>query len=250
MIIHAHILARDESEIFLYAARHYRSFCQSVTLHDMGSTDGTLEIAANFGIKVRTWDSGDKVDDRVNTLIKNTCWIGDLADWIMVVDADEILYFPSGVEKSLTSYSQQKLPIVKPRGWEMTSATMPTTDGQIYDEIKMGARDDKWYSKSVLFTPHLVESISFAPGAHQVSAKLKDGTTFPNPVEFSTPEFYLLHYHQIGSVERIAAKYDRTRQRMCDNNVKMNWGNVHESGIDHASKKRNAILSRLERVIR
>jgi glycosyltransferase involved in cell wall biosynthesis len=248
MNITAHILARDEAEIFIYAARHYTSFCNRVVLHDMGSTDGTLEIADQFGIEVRKWDTGDKVDDRVNKNIKETCWQGTDADWVICVDADEFIYFPEGAGFSLHSYTNNHIPVVKPDGWEMTSETMPTTSGQIYDEIKMGGRDDRWYGKPVIFTPHLVQSIEFGAGAHVCTAILKDGTTFNNPIAHSTPPAYLLHYHQIGSLERIAKKYDRTRSRMCDANIKYNWG-WHGEGIVHARDKRAMIMSRLERVI-
>jgi glycosyltransferase involved in cell wall biosynthesis len=246
--ITAHILARDEAEIFIYSARHFTSFCNRVVLHDMGSTDGTLEIAAQFGIEVRKWDSGDKVDDRVNKLIKETCWQGTDADWVICADADELIYFPDGHKEAFEAYTAQNIPVVKPHGWEMTSETMPTTSGQIYDEIKMGGRDDVWYAKPNCFTPRLVQSIEFGAGSHVCTAILKDGTTFNNPTVHSTPPAYLLHYHQIGSIERIAKKYDRTRSRMCDENVNNKWGNF-EPGIKHATDKRNFILSRLERVI-
>jgi hypothetical protein len=36
---------------------------------------------------------------------------------------------------------------------------------------------------------------------------------------------------------------------MCENNVAMNWGNVHEAGLPHAIKQRETIKSKLERVI-
>lgn len=249
MKIEAHILAADEEEILPYTFRHCTSFCHKVVLHDLGSQDSSMDIAAAYGVEIRQWDSGGKVDDRVNLKVKNECWLGTDSDWVIVADADEFIYFPHGIEQTLTSYSQQKIPIVKTRGWEMTSPTMPTTNGQIYEEIKYGARDDKWYGKPVLFTPKLVKSVNFAPGAHQVSAVLHDGSTISNPTEFSQPETFLCHFHQIGSVERVAAKYDRTRSRMCENNVRMNWGNVQETGLKHATDKRNAILSWLERVI-
>jgi hypothetical protein len=248
MKIECHILARDEAEIFIYAARHYTSFCNRVVLHDMGSQDGTLEIAAQFGIEVRKWDSGDKVDDRVNKLIKETCWQGADADWVLCADADELIYFPEGADFSFNSYTNSNIPVVKPHGWEMTSETMPTTPGQIYDEIKMGGKDDQWYAKPVIFTPRLVQSIEFGAGAHVCTAILKDGTTFNNPTVFARPSAYLLHFHQIGPIERIAKKYDRTRARMCEANVNNKWGNF-EPGIKHATDKRNFILSRLERVI-
>lgn len=247
MNIECHILCRDEAEIFLYAARHYTSFCSRIVLHDMGSTDGTLDVAAQFGIEVRHWDTGNKVDDRVNMRIKNEAWIGTNADWVICVDTDELIYFPSGVGPTLRVYDTPKTPMIRPTGFEMFSETMPTTPGQIYDEIKSGARDNI-YSKPVLFNPRLVVETNFRPGAHSSDALFKDGTRYLNPVDPPNPPVYLLHYHQIGPIEKIAARYDRTRARMCDANVQNGWGNF-EPGIKHATDKRNFIESHLERVI-
>src|ERR1017187_7984973 len=153
--VECHILARDEAGIFIYAARHYTSFCNRVVLHDMGSTDGTLEIAAQFGIEVRKWDTQDKVDDRVNLRIKNEAWNGTDADWVIVADTDELIFFPQDREATLQNYLDKKIYMVRPTGWEMFSGKYPTTPGQIYDEIKMGARDNV-YSKPVLFYPKMI----------------------------------------------------------------------------------------------
>lgn len=250
MRIEANILCCDEVLILEYAFRHYKTFCSKITLHDMGSRDGSLELAKREGIEIRHWDSGGKVDDRVNVRIKNECWRGTDADWVICADADEFIFFPLGHELTLQSYEEQKIPVIKTHGWEMFSETLPATKSQIYDEIKSGAKDDKWYSKNVLFTPKLVKSINFAVGAHACNEiVLKDGRKIPNPIIHPNPPAYLLHYHQIGSLQRIGDKYDRTRAKMCDNNVKMNWGNVHKSGLAHAQEKRDFILKNLQRVI-
>ena len=180
--------------------------------------------------------------------IKNECWLGTKADWVMVVDADEFIYFPEGAVSTLSWYVMAGLPLVRPQGYEMFSSVEPSGEGQIYDEIKDGARDDHWYGKPCVFSPLLVAAMEFAPGAHTSIATLKDGSTFGSPGIPTEPPFYLLHYHQIGPIERIAKKYDRTRSRMCEANVQHGWGNF-EPGIKHALDKRNMILSRLERVI-
>lgn len=246
MKIEVHILARNEAEILTYALRHYRTFCDRVVLHDLGSTDRRVSLF-RFG-EVVIEDTGNTVDDRVNKRIKDTCWHGTDADWVIVCDADELIYFPQGAERTLADCTAQGLAVIKPQGWDMTSDVYPTTNGQIYDEIKHGAKN--WlYDKPVLFSPKLVESIDFYVGAHGLtSAKLKNGLTLPNPVSYTTPPTLLLHFHHIGPVERIGERYDATRARMCENNVKMNWGNVHEAGLPHAIWQRETIKSKLERV--
>jgi glycosyltransferase involved in cell wall biosynthesis len=274
MKIDVHIISRNEAEILAYAFRHYQKFAR-VFLHDFGSTDNTRPLAYENGVTVILEDTGDKVDDRVNKRIKETCWHGTDADWVAVVDADELLYFPQGVEATLAEYTAQGLAVIKPRGYDMTSDTYPTTTGQIYEEIKHGAPN--WlYDKPVLFSPKKVQAIEFWVGAHGiVSATLKDqlwnldqlrtipnlagqiremyrnirGSKLPNPEVHSEPPVLLLHFHHIGPVERIGQRYDATRARMCDNNVQMNWGNVHEAGLPHAIKQRETIKSKLERVL-
>src|ERR1035437_2083346 len=249
MKIECHVLACNEEEILQYTLKHYTSFCSRTVMHDLGSSDSSKAIAQAYGVKIVDGDSGNQVNDIVNKKIKETCWQGTDADWVICADADELIYFPDGHKEAFESYTAQNIPIVKPHGWEMTSEAMPTTAGQIYDEIKMGGRDDQWYAKPIIFTPKMVGCIEFGAGAHVCRGTNKDGTLmFENPTVFSKPPAYLLHYHQIGSIERIAKKYDRTRSRMCDANVNNKWGNF-EPGIKHAQDKRNFILSRLERVI-
>ena len=248
MKIETHILAYNEEEIFIYAVRHYATFADRIILHDLGSTDGTLAIAAQFGIEVRRWDSKNQVNDLLNKKIKDEAWRGTDADWVIMADTDELIYFPKGAADSFNSYAAQGLPIVKPQGFEMFSETYPITNGQIYDEVKFGARDDRWYAKPIIFNPKLIKSIDFSPGAHTCIATLKSGAKFENPTKHSEPPAYLLHFHQIGPIEEIARGYDDHIARMCEGNKKNHWGNF-EPGIKHARDKRDYILSRLEKVI-
>ena len=237
----------NEEEILPYTLRHYVSFCDRVTLHDMGSRDKSLDIAAKFGIGTVHWDTKELVDETVNMKIRNESWLGTDADWVIVADADEFIYFPKGVKDTLESYEKQNIPVAKPHGWEMFSETMPVGDGQIYDEIKYGARDDRWYSKCVLFRPSLIKAIDFGPGAHHCDVWLHNGKHFI-PDQKSEPPFYLLHYHQIGSVERLAAKYDDLIRRMSEGNKINKWGNF-KPGAVHVQEKRTKIIPRLEKVV-
>jgi glycosyltransferase involved in cell wall biosynthesis len=245
-----HILAKNEEEILPYTLRHYATFCQKIVLHDAFSTDRTREIATSCGCEIRDWHDPDgKFDDRTAVAIKNTAWRGTTADWVICADADELIYFPSREPRiALAQYIERGIAVVKPHGFELVSKAWPTTTGQIYDEVKMGARDDKWYGKAILFTPHLVKDIHFGMGAHETTATLRDGSHLPNPARWSTPACYLLHCKHLGPIDRIARLYDEKRSRLCDNNVAHRYGNF-EPGIKHALDKRNKILSNLERVI-
>jgi glycosyltransferase involved in cell wall biosynthesis len=244
---HAHIITRNDVEILFYTARHYTSFCERVFLHDFGSTDGTLEDAAKFGVEIIKCGNPEKFDDRDNTKVKNSAWRSTDADWIIMVDADEIIYFPNGVQQTLDAYTAQGLALAKPHGYEMISDVLPTTDGQIYDEIKYGAALID-YDKPVLFAPKLVETTEFSEGAHICSAVLKNGVRIPNPSTHADPPIYLLHFHQIGPIERIARRYDIRTSRLSDANIQNHWGN-QKPGMEHAIEKRTFIKSHLQRII-
>lgn len=248
MKIHAHILTRNEEHILPYTLRHHSGFCERVFVHDMGSTDRTLAIANEFGAAVRKWDTGGKFDDNLNTLIKNEFWKGLEADWVMVLDADEIIYFPRGTTETLSAYDGLKLAVAMPHGFEMLHETWPDPRGQIYDEAKCGASHPD-YCKPVLFAPKRINRIRFSAGAHHLDElSVTEGTAPYDPGQFADPPVFLLHYHQIGAIEKIAARYDEHTKRMCEANILNHWGN-QEPGMKHALDKRNLILSGLERVI-
>lgn len=248
MKIHCHLLTRNEQHILPYSLRHYATFCERIFVHDMGSTDGTLEIAKSFGATIRNWDTGGKFDDNLNTRIKNECWLGIDADWVMVLDADEIIYFPKGWMNTLDSYDRQSLAVARPHGFEMLHDTWPNPKGQIYDEAKFGAKLDD-YSKPVLFAPGRIERIRFSTGAHSLDEIKVVGNAAPeNLNQYSYPLCCLLHYHQIGPAEQIAERYDDHTARMCEANIKNRWG-CQWSGKIHVQEKRNFIKNHLERVI-
>lgn len=251
MICDTHILAFNESEIIQFTIRHYKTFCTRIVVHDLGSTDGTQEIARKAGCEVVQHDCSQAFDDRLNKKIKNECWLGTSPDWAICADADELIYFPSGAALTLDSYTSQGLPVVKPYGFEMTSDETPLGEVQIYECVKHGARDDFWYGKPILFSPKQVSSVDFGTGAHQVTAVLKNSRPFyvEQKAPPSAPACYLLHFHHIGPIEKIALRYDCVRARMSEINKQMKWG-LQEPGIDHAKKKRAAILAKLERVLR
>jgi hypothetical protein len=244
-----HILAKNEEVILPYTIRHYSTFCSRIILHDLGSTDGTIHIAKAAGIEVREWDSRGEFNDLLNKKIKDEAWRGTDAEWVAPVDADEFLYFPLGAGNTLSAYKGMNFPVIKAFGFEMISDSLPTGPGQIYDEIKSGARDDRWYGKPILIQSRIVATVDFGVGADQIKGTFKAGGEFGNPTHFAVPPTYLLHFHQCGPIERTAALYDERRRILAPINVQNRWGNIDDSGIKHATDKRRYIMDRLERVI-
>lgn len=243
-----HVVCWNEAEILPYTLRHYRTFCSKIVVHDDQSTDGSREIIKAAGVDLVDRHTGGVVDEHEYCRIKDESWKGTTADWVIVVDADELIFFPKGAEATIAEYERQGVNIVKPYGYEMFTDTYPTTEGQIYDEVKMGAPDNQWYSKPAMFSAKRVKETHYGLGAHQCSGKLVSGVSFSNPTAYSIPETFLLHFKHLGGVERLAKRYDEVYARQLPINHKMGWG--HQCpGIEAAMKKRAGVLPNLRQII-
>ncbi len=239
-----------------YVIRHYLSFCDKLVIHDAGPYPWGEDagpypwgLLLDPRVHVIPWDC-PQVDDVAYAELRNSCWKGTDADWVIVADLDELIYFPEGAEKSLGAYTQMGAAVIRPHGFEMFSETYPTGAGQIYDEIKVAAPDDKWYAKPILFTPKLVADPRFGLGSHESDPVLHDGRRFHVGPKwpFAKPPCWLLHWKQIGPKEDIAERYDATRARMCEENIKYHRGNL-EPGIKHVADKRAGIIPNLSQII-
>ncbi len=242
-----HILTYNEEAILPYTLRHYRTFAERIIVHDSFSTDSTRQIARAFGAEVRDWDTGGVLNDLLAANLKNTIWKGSDANFCIMADADELIYFPQGAAPTLQAYWNNGVAVVKPRGFEMHSYRFPTTTGQIYDQVKFGAPDDKWYAKPILFSPPRVSEMNFGIGAHNCKALSNTGEKI-NVVNFTNPPTYLLHCKHLGPVSRVAKEYTTDQQRLSDINRRERWGN-QEDPYKHALDKRRGIIERLQRVI-
>lgn len=249
--VEVHVLCYNEAEILPYTLRHYLTFADKVVVHDAFSTDGSADVARSAGAVVESWGLGGVVNDEEYCALKNACWQGTDAEWVIVCDADELIYFPGGAEDTLMLYDLGGAAVIKPHGFEMFNEVYPTTPGQIYDEVKHGAPDDKWYSKPILFNPRMVEDSGFGVGSHDSWPVLKDGRFLHCGPHWLKPDpaCYLLHFHQIGPIERIGSRYDAVRSRMSRQNKAHGWGNLKD-GLVHAQEKRNLIIPRLRQVVR
>lgn len=248
MRVEVHILFYQEDWLFPYILRHYLSFADKLVIHDGG---GKLPPERYFqgGVFIEPWDCPE-VNDLKYMNLRNNCWKGTGSDWVIVADSDEFILFPQGAEKTLSTYSRIGAAVIRPHGFEMFSETLPTGGGQIYDEIRQGAPEDKWYAKPILFSPARVADMGLGVGSHEADPVLLDGRRFHAGKEwpFANPPAYLLHYHQIGPAVAIAARYDGNVQRMCAANKANRWGNF-KPGMEHVAEKRAAILPNLRDVI-
>lgn len=269
MKLEVHVLTNDADWILPWTLRHYGAFASKIVVHDGGPDwregSPTRDLCACHGAEWRMWDTAGQLNDELARHIKNEAWKGTDADWVAVVDADELLFFPDpglvdgrrltahkqGVWNALYTYDRIGAAVIRPEGFEMFSDAMPDPgSNQIWIAIRDGAPDDKWYGKPVLFSPKIVSEAGLGIGAHESRPVLKDGRalrvdqTWPHP----NPRCLLLHYHQIGPIDAVAARYDATRKRLARINEANGWGNF-DAGLKHAQDKRSLIVPNLCRVV-
>lgn len=214
MKIHAFLLCWNEKDIMPFVIRYYQKFCDEITIYDNHSTDGSAELARSLGCEVIPF--GTKFfDDSENMKVKNNCWKGSDADWVVVADFDEILSPPDlhngeAFRYLLTIWHHTT--IFKTIGWQIMSNEMPKDD---LLEITNGYRFDN-YSKNIIFNPKEIQEINYNPGSHRC-----------NPignVVWSEDSLYVLHYKHIGGVERTIKRYKEYQKRMSPYNRKHGHG--------------------------
>lgn len=144
-----------------YFMKHYSQFASVVVLEN-NSTDKTVQIAKSWGARVWEQDIPDVIDDQWYIDIKDNIWKSSKADWVMVVDCDEFIYHPNLVEV----LEQTSGTIIEPTFYEMFSEKFPTTETQIYDEVKFGCDGGP---KINIFRPGKIKEINYQGGCHNAT---------------------------------------------------------------------------------
>lgn len=223
MRIEAFLVCWNESEIMPLVVKHYHRFCDKITILDNWSTDGSDKLAESLGCEVIKF--GTKFfDDQENMNIKNSCWKGTDADWVVVADFDEI--------PIIYILDTDEFTICRTQGWQIMSDEMPKND---ITEITNGFKFDN-YSKSIIFSPKYITDINYNPGAHKCDPK--------GDVRWSKKIYSVLHYKHIGGVQRTIDRYKEYKPRMSKNNRKNGWGvhyNRSEQSIREEWNQRMAI---------
>ncbi len=189
-----------------------------VVLYDNFSDDRTREIAEGMGADVRLFGRAGQLDDQCYLDIKNHAWKKSKADWVIIVDADEILYHPNLAQR-LQEATANGVTIFRPQGFSVYSDRMPL---ESWLEIETGFKDDK-YSKLCCFNPQKITDIGYIYGCHEV------GRRFPQGVVNFSNDLYLLHYHGVGGVERMIARHEKYAERLSPLNRRWGLGKEYEN---------------------
>lgn len=199
--IETYLVAWNEAEIIRFTLKHYLAFSK-VTLFDNFSDDGTDKIAEEMGAKVVKFGRKGELNDAEYLKVKNRAWKKSQADFVIIVDADEILEPPTETDCT----------IFKTQGFNIYSHEFPR---ETFFEINTGIYDDN-YSKSVIFSPKHIQEINYSYGAHSCSPV--------GDVRYSNEVLTLFHYRAIGGPDRMVKRHAEYRKRMGYLNKKLGLG--------------------------
>jgi glycosyltransferase involved in cell wall biosynthesis len=220
-VVWVYSVMRNEAEIIEYWLRHYSTFCSRMIIFDDHSTDGTPEIARAAGAEIRAYPFDTGLDDIDMVSVANDTYreARGFADWVIWVDADEILHHPS-ISQRLTSYSAAGIAIPRVEGYVMFADQPPSGHGQIYDEIRMGTPQPR-YSKRVVINPEI--EMYWGAGKHEMVASVCEETFDPWPLK-------LLHFRWFG-LESFLARNHRNWSVISQRNKTFGLGTNVQPGF-------------------
>lgn len=207
----AYIICWNEAETIHLTIKHYQQYCDKITLYDNYSSDGSDLIAQSLGCNVIKFGIKGQLSDAAYLKIKNYCWKNSSADWVIVCDADEILYHKD-LKQILIDDANKGATIFETQGYNIYSHDTPRSS---YLEIRTGFPDAN-YSKKVIFNPRHIKDIRYSYGAHSCQPS---GT-----IVRGNETLYLLHYRNIGGPDKIVARHGMYRKRMSEDNKRLGLG--------------------------
>ncbi len=237
MIVHVFSIVWNEEKLLPYFLRHYETFADKIFIVNDHSTDRTAEIATAhpkvtlldfpYGNGLHQADFSQCFEDFYKRFSRGA------ADWVMCVDGDELIY-RRDMRGTLKAQREHGVRALKTTGYQMVSKDFPTTEGQIYDQIKTGVRS-RGYDKPVVFDPEL--DVKLGDGRHTIQ--------LPEGVSAGRAQLLLLHYRYLSRdflIERSKNSYSRIYYDM-DEPTKIYR---MKRGLDYFD---NAINSPLETVV-
>ncbi len=227
MKIEAFIIAWNREDTIDFTINHYLEFCSSVTLFDNHSTDNTREFAEKERVTIHTFGTPGVLNDQDYLQIKNNCWKVSDADWVIVVDDDEILYHPNLIEE-LQLAKDSGATIIKPQGFGIFSNSMPELD---WTELMSGVPDSN-YSKLCVFNPKAIQEIGYIYGCHQAK---------PVGRIRLVEKLYLLHYRAVGGADRLIERHKLYEPRRQKSPVNMKWdlGGHYRKTVENPEETRS-----------
>ena len=204
MNVHAYILSYNDERIIGGTLSHYAQFCSRIFLMDNMSSDKTVEIAKTFrNVSIIPW-SMDIYDERMLVKMKTRTYkdfsrrggqhTTEVADWIIVCDADEILYHPE-ITKLLERYASEGITVPQTTGFNMIDETDILPGTSLTRNYRNGVRTNR-FDKRVVFTSEF--DMHYSAGCHPRGNGFELMKREWNYTPSEGSELAVLHYKYIG----------------------------------------------------
>jgi glycosyltransferase involved in cell wall biosynthesis len=213
MNIECYFIAFNEAETIHLTIKHYQSFCSKIVVYDNFSTDNTREIAESMGCEVRLFGIEGQLNDAEYLKVKNNCWKGSQADWVIVCDADEVLNLVD-----FTTAKEEGATIFHTFGHNMFSEQLPK---ESWFEVNTGIHDPN-YSKCIVFNPKEITEINYQYGCHTFKPEGPQGR-----IQWATAVPLLLHYKHVGGAKRLADRHALYESRRSPLNKRWHMGDQY-----------------------
>jgi glycosyltransferase involved in cell wall biosynthesis len=180
------------------------SYADTITILDNHSSDRTAKIALSRGCKVVPYGTNEQ-DNLLMAKVKETCWQGSTADWVIVCDIDEFVYHP--VLREVLSNTPAS--VIKCVGYHMVSE-----DLALNKDVKYGTRAPV-YDKCLIFKPSRILKMNWTLGCHSCEPT--------GDVCYLEGVVNLFHFHYIGRAQ-VHSRYNQYLQRMSKSDLENGWG--------------------------
>lgn len=235
MKIEAFAICYNEEALLPYYLRHYGAFCDEITIYDNHSTDNSRRIIAQHPrTNCILYDSGNEIRDDIYLQIKNNCWKGSDADWVIIGDIDELVYHPD----LRSELKRSEATVIRPALFNMYCETFPETEGQIWEEVVRGLPGGR---KTNLFRPSELKEIDYDPGCHLAypkgNVRIEDSFTIKT-----------LHMKNLGKDYLISRKR-LLYSRLSALNKKLGWGIHYQEPDEEVSRQFDEEIKQAKKII-
>ena len=167
MKVEVFTLCWNEMDVLPWVIDYWQQYASHVTVFDNGSTDGSDWFLGRYPwISVVPFESGG-FNDTENQRIKNECWQGSDADYVVICDMDECL-LARDIKVVLQRMKEQQATICLPQWYELQAEERPKyEEGRFLHETAPMCRPFQGAAKVLIFDPRSITAINYTPGAHR-----------------------------------------------------------------------------------
>ena len=219
---HVYAINWNESRLLPYFFKHYEQ-AEKIFILDNMSTDSSREIIKEYNRDIISFDTNGFFDDETNKDLKDNIWKKSDADYVIVCDLDEFLFFPNypnDLLGAMTSLRDNNITIVKPTGYNMIC------NDELFESIPKDKFLSKYitdgvahkdYDKCICFSPLKIKHMAYSAGSH-----------FCTPTgEVNIKQIgLLLHYKYIGKTY-LVERHLQLRDRLSKRNIYLGQGSQY-----------------------